>query len=88
MKSFQLLLPYFKKNRLIIAAGVVCLIIVDLLQLIIPRIIKSVIDDLTTFAISPKGLLIYAAEILLIALLMAVFRYLWRRCLIGMSREV
>jgi ATP-binding cassette subfamily B protein len=88
MKSFQLLLPYFKKNRLIIAAGVVCLIIVDLLQLIIPRIIKSVIDDLTTFAVPPKGLLMYAAEILLIAVLMAVFRYLWRRCLIGMSREV
>ena len=88
MKSFQLLLPYFKKNRLIIAAGVVCLIIVDLLQLIIPRIIKSVIDDLTTLAVPPKGLLICAAEILLIALLMAVFRYLWRRCLIGMSREV
>ncbi len=88
MKSFQLILPYFQKNRLIITAGIVCLIIVDFLQLVIPRIIKSVIDDLTTLAISPKGLLIYAADILLIAVLMGGFRYLWRRCLIGMSREV
>ncbi len=88
MKSFQLILPYFRKNRLIIFTGISCLILVDFLQLVIPRIIKRVIDDLTSFTISPTGLLVYGLEILGIALAMGGFRYVWRRCLIGMAREV
>jgi ATP-binding cassette subfamily B protein len=88
MKSFQLILPYFRKNRLIIFTGISCLILVDFLQLVIPRIIKRVIDDLTSFTVSPTGLYIYSLEILGIALAMGGFRYVWRRCLIGMAREV
>ena len=88
MKSFQLILPYFRKNRLTIISGIACLILVDFLQLIIPRIIKWAIDDLTTFSISPTGLLKYAFYILGIAVAMGGFRYVWRRCLIGTSREV
>ncbi|MFH0998222.1 MAG: ABC transporter ATP-binding protein [Pseudomonadota bacterium] len=88
MKSFQLILPYFRKNRLTIITGIACLILVDFLQLIIPRIIKWAIDDLTTLSISPRGLLMYALYILGIALAMGGFRYMWRRCLIGTSREV
>ena len=88
MKTFQLLLPYFRKNRLIIIAGITCLILVDFLQLVIPRIIKWAIDDLTAFSISRTGLLRYGLYILGIAIAMGGFRYLWRRCLIGTSREV
>lgn len=88
MKSFQLILPYFRKNRMIIITGISCLILVDFLQLVIPRIIKRVIDDLAAFTISPTGLLVHGFEILGIALAMGAFRYVWRRCLIGMAREV
>ena len=88
MKSFQIILPYFRKNRWAIAGGIACLIIVDFLQLVIPRVIKWAVDDLTAFSVTPAGLLIYAAYLLGIALAMGGFRYLWRRCLIGMSRDV
>ncbi len=88
MKSFQLILPYFRKNRLLVATGIFSLIFVDFLQLVIPRIIKWVIDDITAFSITPTGLLVYGCEILGIALTMGAFRYVWRRCLIGMAREV
>ncbi len=88
MNSFQLILPYFRKHRLTIIAGIFCLILVDFLQLIIPRIIKWAIDDLTTFSIRPSALMIYALYILGIAIIMGGFRYLWRRCLIGTSRDV
>jgi ATP-binding cassette subfamily B protein len=88
MKSFLLILPYFRKNRLIIATGISSLILVDFLQLVIPRITKWVIDDLTVFTITPTGLLVYGLEILGIALTMGAFRYVWRRCLIGTAREV
>jgi ATP-binding cassette subfamily B protein len=88
MKSFQLILPYFRKNRRIIFTGISCLILVDFLQLVIPRIIKRVVDDLTSFTISPAGLLVCGIQILAIAIAMGGFRYVWRRCLIGMAREV
>ncbi len=88
MKSFHLILPYFRKNRRIIATGIFSLIFVDFLQLVIPRIIKRVVDDLTALSITPAGLLVYGCEILGIALTMGAFRYIWRRCLIGMAREV
>lgn len=88
MKSFHLVLPYFQKNRIIIATGIICLIIVDFLQLLIPRIVKWAIDDLTTQSIEPADLHVYFLYVLGIAVAMGGFRYIWRRCLIGMSREV
>jgi len=88
VKSINLIKPYFIENRLAIAAGLICLIAVDFLQLIIPRIIKRAIDDLTFFRADPKQLAIYALYIISIALLMSFFRYLWRKYLIGASRIV
>lgn len=88
MKSIQLIKPYFIKNRLMIAAGLLCLIAVDFLQLIIPRIMKHAIDDLTLFQASTKKLAIYALYIIGIAVMMSIFRYLWRKYLIGTSRVV
>ena len=76
------------EKRLIIFLGLVCLITVDFLQLFIPRIIKWAVDDLTAYRIDTITLLIYALYIIGIAILIGIFRYLWRRCLIGTSRRV
>lgn len=88
MKPIELVKPYFIKNRLRIIIGLICLIAVDFLQLIIPRIMKLAIDDLTLFKADTKKLAVYALYIVGIALMMAVFRYLWRKYLIGTSRAV
>ncbi len=88
MKSTDLLRPYIRSNRRFILIGIGCLITVDFLQLVIPRIIKAVVDQLTALAIDPAGLLRYAAYIVAIAVLIAVFRYVWRICLIGLSRQI
>lgn len=88
MKSLKLIKPYFIENRFIILLGIVCLIIVDFLQLLIPRVIKWAVDDLTAFRIEAMNLLVYALYIAGIAIMIALFRYLWRRCLIGTSRRV
>ena len=88
MKSIYLIKPYLVEKRLIIFLGLVCLITVDFLQLFIPRIIKWAVDDLTAYRIDTKTLLIYALYIVGIAILIGIFRYLWRRCLIGTSRRV
>jgi ATP-binding cassette subfamily B protein len=68
--------------------GLLSLITVDLLQLFIPRIIKRVVDDLTALQVDSARLLTYALYMLGIAVLIGVFRYIWRRCLLGTSRRV
>jgi len=88
LNSIYLIKPYLVKNRYMILAGLLCLIVVDMLQLFIPRIIKRVIDDLTLFQINRQQLLSYALYIVGIAVMIGIFRYGWRRCLIGMSRKV
>ncbi len=88
MQSFKLLKPYFSQRRKLITAGICCLMAVDILQLFIPRVIKWAVDDLTARSIDWAGLATYAGEILIIAGLMAVLRFTWRRLLIGTSRVV
>ncbi len=88
MKSTALIKQYFIENRVWIFFGLVCLILVDLLQLFIPRILKWAIDDLTALQIDSKGLFFYSAWMVGIALMIGIFRYLWRRCLLGTSRRV
>ncbi len=88
MKSFYLIKPYFFEKRYTILLGLFCLILVDLLQLCIPRIIKWTVDDLTLFKIGQKQLLTYALYIAGIAILIACLRYVWRLCLMGTSRRV
>jgi ATP-binding cassette subfamily B multidrug efflux pump len=88
MKSIALIQPYFKENRWKIAIGLLSLIIVDILQLFIPRIIKWTVDGLTALQIDLGQLLVYAIDMAVIAVLIGAFRYVWRRCLLGSSRRV
>ena len=88
MTPMQLIKPYFVENRRLIVIGFLCLILVDLLQLFVPRIIKWVVDDLTAFQININGLAIYAGYICGIGITIGFFRYLWRRCLLGTSRRI
>ena len=88
MKPKSLLIPYFSENRYKIALGLISLIVVDLLQLIIPRIVKQAVDDLTAVQTSVSQLIGYALMIVVIAVFIGIFRYVWRRCLLGTSRRV
>ncbi|MBT8332202.1 MAG: ABC transporter ATP-binding protein, partial [Deltaproteobacteria bacterium] len=88
MKSIALIKSYFRENRWKIVAGLLSLIVVDMLQLFIPRIIKWSVDGLTALQIDVGQLLLYAIYMVIIALLIGTFRYIWRRCLLGASRRV
>ena len=88
MKPADLLKPYFLENRFVIILGMISLIIVDVLQLFIPRIIKRAVDDLTAGQADTAGLLRYAAATVVVALLIGIFRFVWRYCLLGTSRRV
>ncbi|MBC2735532.1 MAG: ABC transporter ATP-binding protein [Desulfobacteraceae bacterium] len=88
LNPLRLIKPSLIENRTRIIIGLISLIIVDFLQLIIPRIIKTAVDDLTLYQASWEGLLRQALLILIVGLCIGVFRYIWRRCLLGTSRRV
>ena len=88
MKPTNLIKPYLLENRSRILLGLLCLIAVDLLQLFIPRVIKWAVDDLTSFHVDLLTLFFYALYIVGIAIMIGIFRYVWRRCLLGTARRV
>jgi ATP-binding cassette subfamily B protein len=88
MKNFQTVKPYIIENAYALFLGLLSLIMVDLFQLIIPRIIKWAIDDLTIGIITSSNLLRYALYLFGISLLIGVFRYFWRYFLFGTSRKI
>ena len=89
LDNFQPLWIYFVKNRWALAAGVLSLLIVDFLLLMIPLIIKEAINILVVQTSGTGALLVkQGATIGMIALLIALFRYVWRLLLLGHSRKV
>jgi ATP-binding cassette subfamily B protein len=88
MKAFKTLRNDLKENRWRILMGLFALLIVDVLQLFIPRIVKYAIDDLTSGVIPSHRLLLYGVEVLILALGIGGFRYVWRYLLLGAARRV
>lgn len=82
----ELLLPIFYRYRLRLAVGFAALILVDILQLTIPRIIKYAVDHLATSSITLDDLGKIGLLILAIAALVVLLRFSWRYLIIGFSR--
>ena len=87
-RSIGLLKPYFRGHLLRLAGGFLALVLVDLLQLFIPRIVKYAVDALQKGVATPRGLLQYGLYIFLIAIAIAGFRFIWRQLILGFSRIV
>ena len=88
IKNFLPLKEYFIRNKWGLIIGLMSLLAVDFLQLLIPLIIKKVIDGITIRTATPAVLFQYGMIILSIALAMAVLRYVWRLLLFGLSRMI
>ncbi len=88
MKNFKLIFSYLKHYKKTIAIGVLCLIIVDAIQMIVPKIIQHVIDSLHNPSFTMKTVLISAGFIFGLAVFMAVLRFLWRILLITNSFKI
>ena len=86
MKSFTTVIPFIKKHKLSYVTGIIFLIAVDLLQLIIPHLLGSLTDLFKSKDLTPKVLLNYAGLVIGIALLVFLFRFIWRVMIMGMSR--
>lgn len=68
-----------------LAVGFLCLAVVDVLQLWIPRVMKHAVDGMAVGA-DTALLAVRSAQIVGLAVLIAVLRYFWRWFLLGFSR--
>ena len=87
MSPFRRLLPYVLRYRRDFLVGLVCVVITTAIQLLSPWVLKYAIDDLNT-SVTRRKLVLYAALLLAIGCVGAVFRFLMRRIIIGASRHI
>ncbi len=78
--------PSYSNYRGRLAVGIIALLSVDLIQLIIPRVIKYGVDGLAEQHITQTGLLKLGGLIIFFAMIVAVLRFCWRYLIIGFSR--
>lgn len=69
-------------------AGVLCLLVVDTLQLILPWLIGNITDLLNSGRLDKPLLLKYALIIVIIAAGIASFRFFWRYLILGFSKKI
>ncbi len=82
----QVVLPIFRTHWLRLFCGFVALVAVDFLQLIIPRFVKSAVDALSMGTATSSFLLKLSGAICLVAVGVALLRFIWRYLIIGFSR--
>jgi ATP-binding cassette subfamily B multidrug efflux pump len=87
-KNFLPLKKYFLQNRWPLVFGLMSLLTVDFLQLLIPLVIKRAIDLLTVKTATTHILFKQGLTIVGIALMIALFRYIWRHLILGHSKKV
>jgi ATP-binding cassette subfamily B multidrug efflux pump len=87
-KNFLPLKKYFLQNRWPLVFGLMSLLTVDFLQLLIPLVIKRAIDLLTVKTATAHILFKQGLTIVGIALMIALFRYIWRHLILGHSKKV
>jgi ATP-binding cassette subfamily B protein len=88
LKDYMPLKRYFVRYRWAIVLGLLSLLAVDVLQLLIPLVIKRAIDALTLKTATSGLLFRYGVVILGIAVAMGLLRYVWRHLLFGLSRKI
>lgn len=88
MKKIKALFKYAYRYRFKYLIGIIFLIAVDILQLIPPKIIGYITDNISKGTASSAFLIKYIVIIIIIAFLMAAGRVVWRMYIIGTSRRV
>lgn len=88
MRALWYLKKYLLRYRYHFLAGVTSLIVIDVLQLLVPRVLRSAIDGLASGSIGLSGLGRYFLIIAALAIGIAVGRFFWRYLIIGSSRRI
>ncbi|OFW53585.1 MAG: hypothetical protein A2163_11435 [Actinobacteria bacterium RBG_13_35_12] len=87
MKELKTLLKYLKKHKSHLMVSILYIFFTNALALLIPWILKIVIDSIENFPES-TNLLKYSLFLIGIAAVQGVFRFYMRKILVGTSREI
>ncbi len=88
MKSFKTLKSFFIKHKWNYIIGALWLIVVDIVQLLVPQILRTVTNLLQDNLLTISSLIKYGILIMVTGLTIAVGRYFWRIYIQGTSRTL
>ncbi|MDY0150710.1 MAG: ABC transporter ATP-binding protein [Candidatus Cloacimonas sp.] len=88
MRTFDAILPYLKKSYKQILGGIVILIMVDVVQLAMPKVMQYAIDHIQANTIDEHGLVWVGLVIFGLAIAVMILRYFWRVLIIGNSHRI
>ncbi|MGF7056556.1 ABC transporter ATP-binding protein [Brassicibacter mesophilus] len=86
MSSFKTLKSFFIKHKWKYILGVLWLILVDIIQLIVPQILRKLTNLLESGLLTRQDLLKYSSYIIITGLGIGIGRYFWRIYINGTSR--
>lgn len=88
LKEYATLLPHLRSYRYRYVAGILCLIVVDASQVLIPRYIQIAIDCISSGAFALVDIIDPLVHMLLLALLISIGRFFWRYFINIASRRI
>jgi ATP-binding cassette subfamily B multidrug efflux pump len=88
MKNLKILLNYAKKYSFRYFIGIVCLIAIDLLQLVPPKLIGTLTDLLAKGTATREDILGCILLVILTSVFISLGRFLWRIYIVGSARRV
>ncbi len=88
MKEFLTLKPFLQRHKWRYTFGLLFLWLVDVLQLLMPQVLKTVTDQLQMQTMTKDNLIIQALFVIAIGFGISFGRFLWRMLIIGTSREL
>ena len=88
MKNLRYIKDFIAENKYRYLLGVLCLIVVDVLQLVLPWLIGNLTDQLEAGQLNKARVLQYALIIVAMAAGIASFRFFWRYLILGVSKKV
>src|SRR5271166_1551060 len=86
-KNLRPLFPYLRKYRATFWIGAVCVLCNSSVWILLSLVIKQAVDDINT-SVTVHKLWVYSAKLLAVAGTRAIFQFLTRWILIGVSREI
>ena len=88
LKEYRALLPYLSRFRYRYIFGILCLVIVDTAQIIIPQFIRAAVDLISSGDFQWRQIIILSLYMLGSMALVSVGRFLWRYFISGSSRRI
>jgi len=88
LKEFKSIFPYLKKYKFNYIVGIICLLVVDAAQVMIPRFTKIAVDVIASGHFSLAQVIKPALGMVGVAAVISIGRYFWRYFIIGASRNI